>query len=132
MAPPTSRPTCSLHATSHGRPICWRALPTLPLNQIPRRCCHDQPREFDKPAPLWKTNAPRSFGGRGECLCWDWNTCLFGIGADHSVRSDQLHPEHALRGSRASRSEEHTSELQSLMRISSAVFCLNKKNSTYI
>src|SRR3546814_4995588 len=28
---------------------------------------------------------------------------------------------------RAARSEEHTSELQSLMRISSAVFCLNKK-----
>src|SRR3546814_3338316 len=27
-----------------------------------------------------------------------------------------------------SRSEEHTSELQSLMRISYAVFCLNKKN----
>src|SRR3546814_4894846 len=26
------------------------------------------------------------------------------------------------------RSEEHTSELQSLLRISSAVFCLNKKN----
>src|SRR3546814_4010067 len=29
-----------------------------------------------------------------------------------------------------SRSEEHTSELQSLMRISYAVFCLNKKNTT--
>src|SRR3546814_9823956 len=29
----------------------------------------------------------------------------------------------------ALRSEEHTSELQSLMRISYAVFCLNKKNS---
>src|SRR3546814_7589790 len=28
------------------------------------------------------------------------------------------------------RSEEHTSELQSLMRISYAVFCLNKKRST--
>src|SRR3546814_7732782 len=28
------------------------------------------------------------------------------------------------------RSEEHTSELQSLMRISSAVFCLNKNNKT--
>src|SRR3546814_2761144 len=28
----------------------------------------------------------------------------------------------------AVRSEEHTSELQSLMRISYAVFCLNKKN----
>src|SRR3546814_3994636 len=30
----------------------------------------------------------------------------------------------------AGRSEEHTSELQSLMRISYAVFCLKKKNKT--
>src|SRR3546814_7974132 len=30
------------------------------------------------------------------------------------------------------RSEEHTSELQSLMRISYAVFCLNKKTKTQI
>src|SRR3546814_3828546 len=30
----------------------------------------------------------------------------------------------------AYRSEEHTSELQSLMRISYAVFCLTKKNTT--
>src|SRR3546814_2970178 len=30
------------------------------------------------------------------------------------------------------RSEEHTSELQSLMRISYAVFCLNKKNIQHI
>src|SRR3546814_3087514 len=29
------------------------------------------------------------------------------------------------------RSEEHTSELQSLMRISYAVFCLKKKNNTH-
>src|SRR3546814_5263153 len=33
---------------------------------------------------------------------------------------------------RTRRSEEHTSELQSLMRISYAVFCLKKKNTTYI
>src|SRR3546814_7679857 len=31
---------------------------------------------------------------------------------------------------RIERSEEHTSELQSLMRISYAVFCLKKKNKT--
>src|SRR3546814_3039746 len=31
---------------------------------------------------------------------------------------------------RIARSEEHTSELQSLMRISYAVFCLKKKNTT--
>src|SRR3546814_2851094 len=33
-------------------------------------------------------------------------------------------------GALGSRSEEHTSELQSLMRISYAVFCLNKKTRT--
>src|SRR3546814_4899788 len=32
----------------------------------------------------------------------------------------------------ADRSEEHTSELQSLMRISYAVFCLKKKNNHYL
>src|SRR3546814_8068614 len=32
----------------------------------------------------------------------------------------------------AHRSEEHTSELQSLMRISYAVFCLKKKNIQYL
>src|SRR3546814_2027615 len=40
----------------------------------------------------------------------------------------------ARRGSRSTswRSEEHTSELQSLMRISYAVFCLKKKNRNNI
>src|SRR3546814_2066787 len=33
------------------------------------------------------------------------------------------------RGAERARSEEHTSELQSLMRIPYAVFCLNKKNT---
>src|SRR3546814_17418059 len=35
----------------------------------------------------------------------------------------------ALRSDNAQRSEEHTSELQSLMRISYAVFCLKKKKN---
>src|SRR3546814_6269888 len=35
------------------------------------------------------------------------------------------------RGAFDARSEEHTSELQSLMRISYAVFCLKKKNRKY-
>src|SRR3546814_10083486 len=38
----------------------------------------------------------------------------------------------AVRLDRAARSEEHTSELQSLMRISYAVFCLKKKKKTTI
>src|SRR3546814_5206268 len=41
-----------------------------------------------------------------------------------AVRAHRLNKASAL----ARRSEEHTSELQSLMRISYAVFCLKKKN----
>src|SRR3546814_3810400 len=39
---------------------------------------------------------------------------------------------HINRVSKTVRSEEHTSELQSLMRISYAVFCLKKKTSTIL
>src|SRR3546814_9501696 len=42
----------------------------------------------------------------------------------------QPHPHLLARPAGAVRSEEHTSELQSLMRISYAVFCLKKKNNT--
>src|SRR3546814_5859228 len=57
-----------------------------------------------------------------------------GIGAEHArdlVRGHRAfmarHVEQHMEHSREARSEEHTSELQSLMRISYAVFCLNKK-----
>src|SRR3546814_5615447 len=39
------------------------------------------------------------------------------------------HPRPGRRATTSARSEEHTSELQSLMRISYAVFCLKKKKS---
>src|SRR3546814_8157897 len=45
-----------------------------------------------------------------------------GGGAGHQLRAGVLAPWY--------RSEEHTSELQSLMRISYAVFCLKKKKKT--
>src|SRR3546814_3889361 len=56
--------------------------------------------------------------------------------ADHAEFHDarDFGPEaHAARAVDAARhrSEEHTSELQSLMRISYAVFCLKKKNKNY-
>src|SRR3546814_9304656 len=48
------------------------------------------------------------------------------------VETFRIHLQHLHRGIRDvvvdARSEEHTSELQSLMRISYAVFCLKKKN----
>src|SRR3546814_7427779 len=55
-------------------------------------------------------------------------TMLPGIGA--TMLSSAAPP--ACAASRSSRSEEHTSELQSLMRISYAVFCLKKKHNKYI
>src|SRR3546814_10040557 len=51
---------------------------------------------------------------------------------DHNAAHARLSPfaraSGARRGRLSLRSEEHTSELQSLMRISYAVFCLNKNN----
>src|SRR3546814_4198190 len=44
------------------------------------------------------------------------------VGAEGRVLAEDIVPQ--------VRSEEHTSELQSLMRISYAVFCLKKKNNT--
>src|SRR3546814_7433873 len=41
-------------------------------------------------------------------------------------------PQHSGTSTRTARSEEHTSELQSLMRISYAVFCLKKNNENNI
>src|SRR3546814_8807032 len=60
------------------------------------------------------------------------------IGADHLghaigqrlVRMHAVHEQIAVIRLGVSRSEEHTSELQSLMRISYAVFCLKKKINT--
>src|SRR3546814_5122181 len=66
------------------------------------------------------------FGQRGGRLVEHQKIALHGHGArdrdDRFLRSRQI----------ADRSEEHTSELQSLMRISYAVFCLTKKQNNKI
>src|SRR3546814_1741923 len=48
--------------------------------------------------------------------------------ADHVDDDGGQHDRYGAIGKAHRRSEEHTSELQSLMRISYAVFCLKKKN----
>src|SRR3546814_4285162 len=47
-------------------------------------------------------------------------------------RSSRQPSAHRMGGDELPRSEEHTSELQSLMRISYAVFCLKKKKHKYM
>src|SRR3546814_6323000 len=51
-----------------------------------------------------------------------------GVIADFEVAEEMI--KHFIRKVHNRRSEEHTSELQSLMRISYAVFCLKNKTST--
>src|SRR3546814_9511302 len=52
-------------------------------------------------------------------------------GAVGLLADDAVDAGHHPAADRGRRSEEHTSELQSLMRISYAVFCLKKKNKIY-
>src|SRR3546814_4163759 len=54
--------------------------------------------------------------------------CSRNLGVDHGLRPSAAYVTAAMNvASCCGRSEEHTSELQSLMRISYAVFCLKKK-----
>src|SRR3546814_1571762 len=55
-----------------------------------------------------------------------------GVAAGDTSRKSILRSSTLARSTRMRRSEEHTSELQSLMRTSYAVFCLKKKNKQTI
>src|SRR3546814_10854026 len=61
-------------------------------------------------------------GGKGVDVVLDM------VGGDYIPRNIKAMAEDGRLSFIAFRSEEHTSELQSLMRISYAVFCLKKKN----
>src|SRR3546814_1161040 len=69
-------------------------------------------------------------------VLWDrpFDRLRAGFGREHFVTGSGASPATAPSSPRAlvGRSEEHTSELQSLMRISYAVFCLKKKTNTNI
>src|SRR3546814_4941882 len=75
--------------------------------------------------------------GPGDRAMRYWEACEAQVTADEAIEECRIHQIEAIvRDSDSAlvdvttRSEEHTSELQSLMRISYAVFCLNKKKQT--
>src|SRR3546814_4765009 len=70
----------------------------------------------------WRSEDKREGGRYFEEMSGHWPCKVRAIGTTAAPRS-------TIREIRAPRSEEHTSELQSLMRISYAVFCLKKKNT---
>src|SRR3546814_6055789 len=76
------------------------------------------------------TSKPSHPGRQGFLLSLrgQWNTPRPGAPSISASGSRPNVPPHPATRTRDGRSEEHTSELQSLMRISYAVFCLKKKN----
>src|SRR3546814_1228400 len=78
---------------------------------------------------LWRAYRRLAFGTgrrRDHSSARSWSACANDAGSGEADRS----ADYRLGCSASPRSEEHTSELQSLMRISYAVFCLKKKNNT--
>src|SRR3546814_10847533 len=90
------------------------SFPTRRSSDLPFALSLSKGRSFFRP-PKNKDGASTS-SARTDLMCF---LCR------KLVARDAIH-EHAYPDHR--RSEEHTSELQSLMRISYAVFCLKKKN----
>src|SRR3546814_3609899 len=106
-----------------GAPLCGALACDAPEG-CGRRCSGLHPYDL----PSWRGLSVR-LEPRG---CRDRRQADAGKGCARS----SLRIAHALRPCLSARSEEHTSELQSLMRISYAVFCLKKKQNlikdTYI
>src|SRR3546814_9636010 len=75
----------------------------------------------------------KSEGATSDGATFEGTTSEGGPPFDISSASGETEGTSMIIGTRraASRSEEHTSELQSLMRISYAVFCLTKQNNKY-
>src|SRR3546814_14665382 len=73
--------------------------------------------------PLWRLLADRFRGGVADEKVWVYAAGgYYYPGKDLTALQDEM---------KSYRSEEHTSELQSLMRISYAVFCLKKKKKKH-
>src|SRR3546814_1023922 len=77
-----------------------------------------------------ETPAPRQIGGR--CIVTELSEDDINARANEKAKKRKAAREKMLadKTKEKGRSEEHTSELQSLMRISYAVFCLKKKKKT--
>src|SRR3546814_10639467 len=93
---------------------------------IPLRCCMIPESNVVqiKPRRLSEREAAAYLGPVTPRTLQDWR--IKGMGPAYTKLGGRV----AYDVADLDRSEEHTSELQSLMRISYAVFCLKKKNTT--
>src|SRR3546814_12808645 len=113
-------------------PISTRTDTLLPYTTLFRSAC--DPAGNGRWRMVYQRGDERASGGIGSRCNSDEGVAHGGRmaapGAENLVDRGAYRPLHDRSGadfSRRRRSEEHTSELQSLMRISYAVFCLKKK-----
>src|SRR3546814_7412198 len=117
---------CSCYGANRDLPVLTHSFPTRRSSDLPAVRPADHRRSGDRPDPVADAATPALPLAAGADQ---------GPAALRSANDGQpdvaLQPRYAvpLPARRPGRSEEHTSELQSLMRISYAVFCLKKKNT---
>src|SRR3546814_5416479 len=114
-----------------------QALASVDARRMPRRAgAGDDARGDRLPDPRPPAPSPASRRGRRD----DGDRAdggrvrdfAFAMGADPLAQDELTNGRALRRGARRTRSEEHTSEIQSLMRNSYAVFCLKQKTNTHI
>src|SRR3546814_1978693 len=119
---------------SSAPPSCARTDPLWPYTRLVRADDLALPqRVFRHPvAGLHDARLRRRLGGRHSGDAREEAADVHRVGGVVGALVDHLQGVVAAddAGGHLHRSEEHTSELQSLMRISYAVFCLQKKNIT--
>src|SRR3546814_6042472 len=95
-------------------------------HSFPTRRSSDRVHPVTAREPLQERLQPRAFAPSPSKAGEGWGGVSSGSARTVGTPSQ---PSPAFAGGGAKRSEEHTSELQSLMRISYAVFCLKKKTT---
>src|SRR3546814_7256434 len=127
-------PYTTLFRSQTGSPLASSAPSTIPWPAS--NSWHSQCSHYVRQIVVWRTNLEVTpcFRGRRPVLPSegaDTRPPISGPAhAPFSSRHCRRRRHRSCRCGPARRSEEHTSELQSLMRISYAVFCLKKKKNT--
>src|SRR3546814_1578837 len=101
------------------------------IRRPPRSTRTDNPLSLHDALPILRdaNGAPVAEGDTGEITVRSAHVML-GYWRNPELTATTVRDGWLWTGDLARRSEEHTSELQSLMRISYAVFCLKKKKKT--
>src|SRR3546814_5762249 len=118
--PASSAICCADSTVASNRARNSNAPPSCPATRASASCCW--PRRATAPDAYTPAPLPPAGEGGAQRRVRVW---LFVRQLACQIRNDLTHPH----PNPSPRSEEHTSELQSLMRISYAVFCLKKKNT---